>query len=52
MRRRSVGGAVCAWVDPETPAIRRCARRRRHCACRHTGSDAVGGGVTVASTSP
>ena len=25
MRRRSVGGAVHAWVDPEIPAIRRCA---------------------------
>ena len=49
MRRRSVGGAVHAWVVPEIPAIRRCVRRRRHCACRHTGSD-VGGDVTVAST--
>ena len=50
MRRRSVGGAVCAQAGLETPTIRGHARGRRHCTGRHAGSH-VGGGAAVASTS-
>ena len=44
-RRRGVGGAVCAWVGLETPAIRRCARRNQKCGSLLMRRRSVGGAV-------
>ena len=43
--RRSVGGAVCAQVGLEIPAIRRCARRNQKCGSLLMRRRSVGGAV-------